>query len=175
MSNRFHDTYIGHNNHAITANSDDLSYTNVAARDADTGFHVAANLDKVVRVESPLSYYILADLDPTLFISVTDGNGAVAIEGMAIVGGNVTITTIVTQGVFVDLDLNSSAELSNTTSGFTITNTDTGEVRFDGASANLDISGLVCAIGGNGRIYTLRLLKNGLVLPSPDDADIPKG
>ncbi|MEE8113952.1 MAG: hypothetical protein V3T23_06320, partial [Nitrososphaerales archaeon] len=172
MSNRFHDTYIGHNNHAITANPDDLSYENIAARDADTDFHVTANLNKVIRVESPLSYYILADLTPTVFISVTDGNGAVAIEGMAVVSGNVSTTTIITQGVFVDLDLNSSAALSNTTSGFTITDTDTGEVRFDGETSNLDISGLISLIVSGGKTFSVRILKHWSVLSSPDDADI---
>ena len=54
MPNTFHDDYVGHNNHAITANSDDGSYADIAARDADTAFQVTKNINKVVSVEKSI-------------------------------------------------------------------------------------------------------------------------
>lgn len=63
----FHDEYVGHNNHAISANPDDASYADIAARDADTAFHVATNIDKVVRVGTTnVSYYILSEITPSV-------------------------------------------------------------------------------------------------------------
>jgi len=70
MSNTFHDTYVGHNNHAITANPDDGSYADIIARDADTAFQIDSNINKVVRVDSPLSYYILTSISPAIWIEL---------------------------------------------------------------------------------------------------------
>ncbi|MEE9367034.1 MAG: hypothetical protein V3W44_10130 [Dehalococcoidales bacterium] len=64
----FHSLLVGSGNHAITANPNTAgtSYADIAARDADSDFNTnSANLDKVVRVESPLSYYILTSIVPT--------------------------------------------------------------------------------------------------------------
>jgi len=67
MANTFHDLYVGHNNHPITANPLDLPYADTAERDADTAFQVTANIDKVVKVTSPLSYWVLASVGPTVW------------------------------------------------------------------------------------------------------------
>lgn len=66
----FHSLSVGANNHGITANPNDLgtSYADIAARDADTAFHSnLANVNKVVRVESPLDFFILSAVAPTWF------------------------------------------------------------------------------------------------------------
>jgi len=63
-----HDILIGIDNHAITANpnSTGSSYNNITARDADSSFNTKRkNVNKVVRVESPLSFYILTSITPT--------------------------------------------------------------------------------------------------------------
>ena len=53
-----HPLSVTTNNHAITGAA---VYANIAARDADTAFFTTAtNLDKVVKVTSPLAYYTLA-------------------------------------------------------------------------------------------------------------------
>lgn len=64
-----HSLSVGSTNHAITANPNaaGTSYADIAARDADTAFHsVSTNVNKVVRVESPLSYYILTAITPRM-------------------------------------------------------------------------------------------------------------
>lgn len=49
-------------NHAIIART----YANIAARDADSAFNTAtANLNKLVRVDSPLTYFILEAITPS--------------------------------------------------------------------------------------------------------------
>lgn len=58
-----HPLSVTTNNHAITGVA---NYADIAARDADTAFHsVATNVDKVVRINSPISYYILISTTPT--------------------------------------------------------------------------------------------------------------
>lgn len=60
----FHDAELGESNHAITANPnpDGTSYADIAARDADNDFtSKAKNINKVVRVESPLGLSWLTD------------------------------------------------------------------------------------------------------------------
>jgi len=58
----FHPPSVGLNNHAITANPNatGAGYTDIAEMLADTDFNTdAANIDKVVRVESPLGIFWL--------------------------------------------------------------------------------------------------------------------
>jgi len=56
-----HKDQIGINIHAIIAKT----YADLTARDADTIFNTdAANVDKTVRVNSPLSYYVLTSTAP---------------------------------------------------------------------------------------------------------------
>ena len=56
-----HKDLIDDDNHAVPART----YADVAARDADVAFQVAANVDKFVKVESPPTYYVLVDTTPT--------------------------------------------------------------------------------------------------------------
>ena len=63
MSNVFHKDYVLDNNHALNART----YADIATRDADTDFQVTANLDKMVRVDSPIAFYILTSVGPTVF------------------------------------------------------------------------------------------------------------
>lgn len=55
-----HSEAVGAVNHAITA----ATYADIAARDADTAFHIAVNIDKTVRVDSPLGYFVLTGIGP---------------------------------------------------------------------------------------------------------------
>lgn len=58
-----HNLSVTTNNHAITGVA---AYADITARDADTSFHsTSTNVDKVVRIESPLSFYILTSITPT--------------------------------------------------------------------------------------------------------------
>lgn len=64
-----HPLSVTTNNHAITGS---VPYADIAARDAATSFHsVATNVNKVVRVNSPLSFYILTSITPT-WIEITN-------------------------------------------------------------------------------------------------------
>ncbi len=55
-----HSEAVGSVNHAITA----ATYADIAARDADTDFQVTVNIDKTVRVDSPLSYFVMTGIGP---------------------------------------------------------------------------------------------------------------
>lgn len=71
MANLFHKDSIDDDNHALTART----YADVAARDADTPFQVTDNINKIVRVNSPLSYYILSSIGPIVWIELSsEGN-----------------------------------------------------------------------------------------------------
>ncbi len=67
-----HPLSLGSNNHAITANPNatGASYADIAARDADTAFQITTNINKVVRVESPLSFFILSSIGPAVWVAV---------------------------------------------------------------------------------------------------------
>jgi len=67
-----HPLSVGSNNHAITANPNatGASYADIAARDADTAFQITTNINKVVRVESPLSFFILSSIGPAVWVAV---------------------------------------------------------------------------------------------------------
>lgn len=92
-----------------------------------------------------------------------------------VIGGNAVATVINTQNIFVDLNLNNSAQASSVTSRFTLTDPDTGEVRYDGLhTETFVVRGLVAASSsGGGQRFNFRLLQNGSDLPSPDDVNIP--
>ncbi len=69
-----HPISLGNNNHAVTANPNATGapYANIAARDADTDFQIAANIDKVVKITSPLSIYMLAAVGPAVWLEFTN-------------------------------------------------------------------------------------------------------
>jgi len=58
----FHKDLVSEDIHVITA----ATYADIAARDADSDFNTTStNVDKTVRVDSPLAYYILVSTTPT--------------------------------------------------------------------------------------------------------------
>ncbi|KKK75235.1 hypothetical protein LCGC14_2875750, partial [marine sediment metagenome] len=63
MTNIFHKDFVDDDNHALTART----YANIAARDADTTFQVTKNINKAIRVDSPVSYFILVSIGPTVW------------------------------------------------------------------------------------------------------------
>lgn len=95
--------------------------------------------------------------------------------GSILVGGNTASTVIVTKDTFVDLNLNGLAVEASNNNLWTLTNTTTGEIRYDGnVSVSLDFTGLVAAYSAGGlQRFNFRLLKNGLPLPAPNNVDIP--
>lgn len=96
--------------------------------------------------------------------------------GSLVVGGNATATVIGTINVFVDLNLGSpGAVAAGNIERFTVTNTTTGEIRYDGLSpATLNVTGLLAASSSGGsQRFNFQALKNGSVLPSPDDVNVP--
>lgn len=66
MSNYKHKDLVGTDLHGIVG----PIYADTAARDADTDFQVEANVDKVVKVLSPLSRFILSSVGPTVWIEL---------------------------------------------------------------------------------------------------------
>lgn len=67
----FHADTTGDSIHVLNANT----YTDIAARDADTAFQVTTNVNKLVRVDTPLSFFILASVSPTVWVTA-DSEGA---------------------------------------------------------------------------------------------------
>lgn len=48
----------------------DKTYADIAARDADTPYQIAENVDKTIRVNSPIAYFILVSIGPPVFESL---------------------------------------------------------------------------------------------------------
>lgn len=95
--------------------------------------------------------------------------------GSFLVGGNTTKTVITTQNTYVNLNLAGLAQEASDIELWSLTNTTTGELRYDGITpANLRYTGLVAAYSAGGtQRFNFRLLKNGLPLAWPDNVSIP--
>jgi len=143
MPNTFHDAYIGHNNHAITANPTDSFYANLAAMNADTAFStLSTNLNKIVGVTSPLSlYWLSASGSFTRLVTVGDlaweelSNTPSSISAGLVVQGNAAGTAlefgqalkVASSPTFVGLtltgDLNIAGDLNFTGTAQVVTKT----------------------------------------------------
>ncbi len=66
MANIFHKDFVLDDNHALPARV----YADIAARDADTAFHVSTNVDKIVRITMPPNYYLLTSVGPILWAEI---------------------------------------------------------------------------------------------------------
>jgi len=64
VSNQFHKNLVEDDIHAAVARI----YDDITARDADTDFQVTENINKIVRVDSPLTFYALASVSPTVWL-----------------------------------------------------------------------------------------------------------
>lgn len=95
--------------------------------------------------------------------------------GSFLVGGNTTKTIIATQNTYVDLNLSGLAEEASDIELWSLTNSTTGELRYDGITpASLRCTGLVAAYSAGGtQRFNFRLLRNGSPLASPDNVSIP--
>ena len=95
--------------------------------------------------------------------------------GEVLVSGNATPTTITLTTTFYDLNLNASAVESAAMARFTLTNSTTGEVRYDGLNPVLvEVAGLLAASSaGAANRFNFRLLLNGSPLAAPDNVDVP--
>jgi hypothetical protein len=111
------------------------------------------------------------------YVTATD-NGAQkdsANIGAFVIGGNTAETEIDTQGDFEDLDLGTGASPAGDIEQWTLSNSVTGELRYDGVfPVSATYSGLVSVVSaGAANLFEFRLLKNGSPLPAPDNVDIP--
>jgi len=66
MANSFHKDLFDDDIHLINART----FTDIAARDADTAFQITTNINKAVRVDSPVSFFILASIGPAVWVQV---------------------------------------------------------------------------------------------------------
>jgi len=72
VSNIFHKNFVEDDIHAAVARI----YDDITARDADTSFNTdSTNVNKLVRVDSPLAFYVLTAITPS-FSEFTNGSGA---------------------------------------------------------------------------------------------------
>jgi len=154
-----HSLGVGSFNHAVTANPNaaGTSYANIAARDADSAFHSATtNINKVIRVETPLAFFILAAIAPTwvefgaanttLFTALTDTPASISAN--LVYQGNAAGTALV-QGQ--DLRTVGSPTFADVEIDGGITFTDNTKTLFVSkiqhvAGANLAIIGAVSGI-----------------------------
>jgi hypothetical protein len=117
------------------------------------------------------------------YVTVTPLNAPQQASGNAgsfVVGGNTTATDITTQNQFEDLDLAALAEEGSDIEMWTLTDTTTGELRYDGVvPVNLRFTGVVAASStGGAQKFNFRLLRSRAggaytQLPSPDNVDVP--
>lgn len=80
---------------------------------------------------------------------------------------NNTVATSLVSGVWTDLDLGGIVLSANNIQRFTITNTTTGEIRYDGLkpfSGSINYTAYATSTGG-ARDFKMRTVKNGSVLP----------
>lgn len=87
MSNKLHKNLTDDDIHVSVAKT----YADITARDADAVFHgVSTNINKIVRVDSPLSYYILSAITPTWteFTNTANDTLAEILANGNITGGN---------------------------------------------------------------------------------------
>lgn len=95
--------------------------------------------------------------------------------GSFLVGGNTTATDIVLTETYYDLDLDGNAVEASNNELWTLVDTTTGEMRYDGLTPfSATYRGLIAtsSAGGTQR-FNFQLLKNSSPLPSPDNIDIP--
>ncbi len=95
--------------------------------------------------------------------------------GSMLVGGNTAETEIQFKDTFYDLNLDGLAVEASDIKLWTLINTTTGELRYDGMySTSLSFTGLVAAYSAGGtQRFNFRLLKNGMPLSIPDNVSIP--
>ena len=87
--------------------------------------------------------------------------------GSFIVKGNATATSMTVQDQWEDLNLNASAVAGGSLERFTLTNTTTGEMRYDGREdfdGNYTVAMTLDSTGG-AQTYDFRILVNGSVTP----------
>lgn len=128
MSNVFHKNFVDDDNHALTA----VTYADITARDADTDFQVTANLDKMVRVDSPVAYFILASLGPTVWTEassvagdtfaevLSNGNTSGGTDVIISTGDDLLVTDHMTVGSAVAPLTDVSLYLSDPTNAFLV-------------------------------------------------------
>ena len=119
-----------------------------------------------------------ASLDQHSRYVAATNNGAEAEShsgGCILVSGNAEPTVVTDASTFYDLNLNASAVESASLARFTLTNSTTGEVRYDGLNPRLiEIGGLLAGVSsGSAARFNFRLLLNGSPLAAPDNVDVP--
>ena len=155
---------INYNGGYITRGFDAATFAfavdGVAFNGTDTGNWTTGSLDQT-------SIYVSASDNQNLADSQKIGSG--------VVGQNATATVINTQNVFEDLNLSGSFVAASNIEGFTVTNSTTGEIRYDRIEDfQGSYQGILAAVSSGGsQRFNFQLLKNGVVLPTPDNVEIP--
>lgn len=72
----FHKKKIDDDIHVINART----FDDIAERDADTDFQITENINKVVRVDSPGSYFILVSIGPAVWAEVAQADGGTFLQ-----------------------------------------------------------------------------------------------
>ena len=85
--------------------------------------------------------------------------------GSILANGNTTVTTIGTQGVWVDFNLDTNAVAGSNIELWSLDDTTTGELQYDGLDDFTGTLNAVIVVQPNGsKIYNIRAVKNGIVL-----------
>lgn len=122
--------------------------------------------------------FIINSLDETAIQVDIDRAGAQKVSmtiGSLVIGANATATVIATQNVFVPLNFGASVALGGNNERFELVDGQTGEIRYVGKNPmTMTVTGLIGATStGGGQRFNFRALKNGSVLPAPDNVDVP--
>lgn len=108
------------------------SYADIAARDADAGFQINENINRMVQVDSPVSYYMLVSVGPSVWLELSPVNG----NAVAFVNDNGG-TSIAVSAVNVWTDISDVGigliwALAPSLDNFSLTDSNTGEITYNG-------------------------------------------
>lgn len=153
-------------------------YADIADRDADTEFQITSNINRIIRVNGPLSYYILTSVDPTIWMELSPVNGNAVSFVTDISGASITINIV---NVWEDITDGGSSliwALAPSLNNFSLTNIDTGELTYDGlincgvrlggsieVAAMSGMTGVEIGISINGADPTADTITQGFVTP----------
>lgn len=127
-----HKNQTGDNVHAIPART----YADIAARDTDTAFHVATNIDKLVRIESPISFWALTSVSPAVWVEFTNTE-----ENLWDRSGTTLIPKNAGDDILIENTANSTLTVKSTSTGSVYANV----IIESQATSYLKISGLTDA------------------------------
>lgn len=159
-----HKTIQINSNFFVTAGANERVF-NIEASSTTTGAIAVGNAIDTVAGGTAFRSGSKNETDVSWQYQANSNLGPSRTIGGYLVKNNAAATVITTQNVWTDLNLNALAIALSTEERFTLTNTTTGEFRYDGLEAfrGLGITTLSCVATASAQEYHFRFIKNGAV------------